>query len=59
MDEYWQDLLPTRLTEQVRDAVLHSAHQQTQAWDIDAVTRERDALLVQLLKLKSAAGHLD
>lgn len=59
MDEYWQDLLPTRLTDEVRDAVLSSASQQTDAWDIEAVTRERDALLVQLLKLKSAAGHLD
>ena len=58
MDEYWQDLLPVRLTDEVRDAVLHSARQQTQAWDIEAVTRERDALLVQLLKLKAAAGHL-
>lgn len=59
MDEYWQDLLPTRLTDAVRDAVLHSAHEQTQDWDIDAVTRERDALLVQLLKLKASADHLE
>lgn len=58
MDEYWQDLLPTRLTDEVRESVLQSAHLQTQDWDLDAVTRERDALLVQVLKLKASADHL-
>mgnify|MGYP005812688857 CR=1 FL=1 len=53
MDEYWQDLFPTRLTEDVKQAVLDSAEQQMGERDWDAVVRERDRLLVALLKLKS------
>lgn len=53
MDDYWQDLLPTRLTGEVKEAVLDSAEQQMGDWDMASVARERDRLLVALLKLKA------
>lgn len=53
MDDYWQDLFPTRLTEDVRRAVLDSADQQMGDMDWASVVRERDRLLVALLKLKA------
>lgn len=53
MDDYWQDLLPTRLTGEVKRAVLDSAEQQMGDWDMASVARERDRLLVALLKLKT------
>ena len=53
MDDYWQDLFPTRLTDEVKQAVLSSAREETASWNLEAVTRERDALLVELLKLKA------
>jgi 3-hydroxyacyl-CoA dehydrogenase len=54
MDDYWQDLLPTRLTDEVKAAVLAGSDAQTAAWDLGAVTRERDEMLVTLLQLKAA-----
>ncbi len=60
MDGYWQDLLPTRLTEEVKRAVLDSAEQQMGDWDWASVARERDRLLVALLQLKAQqAGRGD
>lgn len=56
MDSYWADLLPTRLTEDVKRAVLEGSAQQTGQWDLEAVTAERDRLLVQLLALKAASA---
>jgi carnitine 3-dehydrogenase len=53
MDAYWQDLFTTRLTEDVKRAVIDSAEQQMGDWDWAAVARERDRLLVALLQLKS------
>ena len=53
MDDYWQDLFPTRLTEEVKRAVLDSAGQQMGDQDMAAVARERDRLLVALLQLKT------
>lgn len=53
MDGYWQDLFPTRLTEDVKRAVLDSAEQQMSDWDMASVARERDRLLVALLQLKA------
>lgn len=53
MDDYWQDLFPTRLTEEVKHAVLDSAEQQMGEWDMASVARERDRLLVALLRLKA------
>ena len=53
MDDYWQDLLPTRLTEEVRQAVISSTHERAAGWDLETVMRERDTLLVALLQLKA------
>lgn len=55
MDSYWADLLPTRMTDDVKRAVLQGSAEQTAQWDLEAVTRERDRLLVQLLALKAAS----
>ncbi len=53
MDDYWQDLFPTRLTDEVKRAVLDSAEQQMGEWDMASVARERDRMLVALLQLKA------
>ena len=58
MDGYWQDLLPTRLTKEVISAVLEGSKQATRDWDMDAVVRERDEILVALLKLKASRANL-
>ena len=58
MDDYWQDLLPTRLTDEVKAAVLAGSDAQTAKWDLAAVTRARDELLVTLLQLKAGQKHL-
>lgn len=53
MDEYWQDLFPTRLTEEVKDSVLAGSRAQTGGWNMDEVVRERDRILIALLRLKA------
>jgi carnitine 3-dehydrogenase len=53
MDGYWQDLLPTRLTPEVTEAVLAGSREETADWNLDEVVRERDAALVALLQLKA------
>lgn len=53
MDEYWQDLLPTRLTPEVKAAVLASMDAKPVSCEPDDVTRERDRLLVALLRMKA------
>jgi carnitine 3-dehydrogenase len=58
MDGYWQTLLPTRMTPEVVDAVLDGARQQTSSWDMTAVERERDELLVKLLLAKAEQTHI-
>ncbi len=58
MDDYWQTLLPTRMTPEVVDAVLEGAQQQTSGWDMNAVERERDELLVKLLRAKAEQAHI-
>ena len=58
MDDYWQDLLPTRMTNEVKAAVLAGSDAQTASWDLAAVTRERDEMLVTLLQLKAGQKHL-
>ena len=55
MDGYWQDLFPTRLTEEVKAAVLAGLKEQTQDWNMDAVVRRRDELLVELLRMRAGA----
>ncbi|HWL64014.1 MAG TPA: 3-hydroxyacyl-CoA dehydrogenase NAD-binding domain-containing protein [Steroidobacteraceae bacterium] len=60
MDDYWQDLFATRLTEEVKRAVLDSAEQQMGDWDMASVARERDRMLVALLQIKARqAGQGD
>jgi carnitine 3-dehydrogenase len=58
MDGYWQDLFPTRLTKEVVSAVLEGSKQATRDWDMDAVVRERDEILVALLKMKASRANL-
>lgn len=58
MDGYWETLLPTRMTPEVVTAVLDGSQQQTGGWDMTAVERERDELLVMLLRAKAAQAHL-
>ena len=58
MDGYWQDLFATRLTEEVKAAVLAGSKAETSQWDMDAVVRERDEILVSLLHLKSGHKHI-
>lgn len=58
MDGYWQTLLPTRLTPEVVAAVLEGTQQEMGDWDMAAVERERDELLVMLLRAKAAQAHI-
>src|SRR5690606_11945458 len=58
MDSYWETLLPTRMTPEVVAAVLEGAQQQTGGWDMAAVERERDELLVKLLRAKAEQPHI-
>ena len=58
MDSYWETLLPTRMTTDVMAAVLAGTRQQTGDWDMAAVERERDELLVELLRAKAGQAHI-
>lgn len=58
MDSYWQTLLPTRMTSDVVAAVIDGTRQQTSGWDMAAVERERDELLVKLLRAKAGQAHI-
>ncbi len=58
MDEYWQDLLPTRLTNDVKAAVLTGTEAMTRGQHYETETERRDALLVALLQLKAARERL-
>jgi carnitine 3-dehydrogenase len=58
MDAYWQDLMPTRLTDEVKAAVLAGSREATSHWDAEAVVRARDEVLVKLLQLKAAKPDL-
>lgn len=58
MDGYWQTLLPTRMTPEVVDAVIAGTQQEIGGWDLTAVERERDELLVELLREKAARTHI-
>ena len=58
IDNWMQDLFPTRLTEDVNAAAIKGAAEETAGWDMDAVKRERDEILISLLQQKSAAKHL-
>jgi carnitine 3-dehydrogenase len=58
MDGYWETLLPTRMTEEVKAAVLAGVQKEMAGWDLAAVERERDELLVALLQGKSKHSHI-
>ena len=58
IDNWMQDLFPTRLTDDVNAAAIKGAAEETAGWDMDAVKRERDEILISLLQQKSAAKHL-
>jgi carnitine 3-dehydrogenase len=58
MDGYWETLLPTRMTPEVVAAVIEGTQQETGGWDMSAVERERDELLVKLLRDKAAKPHI-
>jgi 3-hydroxyacyl-CoA dehydrogenase len=57
MDGYWQSLLPTRMTAEVKAAVLAGVQQEMESWDLEAVERERDELLVELLRNKAGRSR--
>lgn len=57
MDGYWESLLPTRMTEEVKAAVLAGVKNEMSGWDVAAVERERDELLVELLQNKAKRPH--
>ena len=58
MDGYWQTLLPTRMTPEVVAAVIEGTQQEMGGWDMTAVERERDELLVNLLREKAGKAHI-
>lgn len=58
MDGYWESLLHTRLTEEVKAAVLAGVKDEMAGWDLAAVERERDELLVELLRDKAGRRHI-
>ena len=55
MDGYWQDLFPTRLTEDVKSAVLAGTLEEIRDWDMEEVVRRRDEMLVALLRMRAQA----
>ena len=58
MDGYWESLLPTRMTGEVKAAVLAGVKDEMAGWDLAAVERERDELLVELLRDKAGRRHI-
>jgi 3-hydroxyacyl-CoA dehydrogenase len=58
IDAWWTTLFATRLTEKVQAAVIDGTAQETEGWDMTAMKRERDELLVDLLQRKANARHL-
>ncbi len=58
MEEWWEDLFATRLTEEVKGEILAGSAEETRGWDMEEVVRERDDLLIDLLREKAKAGHL-
>jgi len=57
MDDWWQDLYQTRLTDAVKEAVIKGSAVETSTWNIEKVIEARDELLVKLIQLKQA--HVD
>ncbi len=55
-ESMWRDLGVVRLSESVKEKVIGGTDQELATLDLDATVRERDRVLVQLLRLKAAAG---
>jgi len=55
MDEWWQDLCQTRLTQDVKSAILKGVADETSTWDMQAIGDARNELLVELITLKRSA----
>ncbi|SBS31620.1 L-carnitine dehydrogenase [Marinomonas spartinae] len=53
MDEWWQDLYPTRLTEKVIDVVTRGVDEKTHEWDMGQLAKTRDELLIEILNMKN------
>jgi 3-hydroxyacyl-CoA dehydrogenase len=58
MDEWWQDLYQTRLTEELKTKIVAGVANAIQGWDMGALHRERDQALVDLLRIKGQLKHL-
>lgn len=58
MDEWWQDLRQTRLTDKVTKAVIEGSLAQTADWDMPALAQSRDDLLVKLIQLKASDRNI-
>ena len=58
MDDWWQDLFATRMTEAIKAEIVAGSAAVTQRRDMAATVRARDALLIDLLRAKAAAADL-
>ena len=58
MDDWWQDLCATRMTEAIKAEIVAGSAAVTEGRDMAATVRARDALLIELLRAKAAAADL-
>ncbi len=58
IDDLWQDLFATRLTDKVKTAIVAGSAAETQGWEMDELVRERDDILIDLLRNKTKAKHI-
>ena len=58
MDDWWQDLFATRMTEAIKAEIVAGSAAVTEGRDMAATVRARDALLIDLLRAKAAAADL-
>ncbi len=58
MDEWWQDLYQTRLTEELKMTIVAGVADAIHGWDMGALRRERDRGLIHLLRIKEQLKHL-
>jgi 3-hydroxyacyl-CoA dehydrogenase len=58
MDQWWQDLYETRLTEELKTKIVAGVRDAIQRLDMDVLTGERDRALIHLLQIKRQLKHL-
>ncbi len=58
LDEWWQDLYQTRLTEELKTQIVAGVAEAIQGWDMGALRRERDRGIINLLRIKGQLKHL-